>query len=140
MFRKKVNNESIDIYVELKDKLLELLSDTERYCKDLCERKYSQERHLMVANGLLSGVESNRKIIAKSVEQVEKEIDFIEENHADSFARARALVKYGQGLTDLRFSLFMEVFTGKLRKRWLPLINEKYPALLSSEQHLKLGL
>lgn len=136
MFRntsKKTESGDANIYQVIKESFLEHLRITKIDCEYLCRNKYDQERHFIVANGLLANVERDRKKITESIEKVKNEIAYIEENHADNTTRARELVKYAKGLTELRFSLFMEIFTGKLRKRWLPMVQNQYPELLDDK-------
>lgn len=130
--KKSVNGDS-NIYQAIKESFLEHLRMTRIDCEFYCRNKYDQERHLIVANGLLANVERDRKKIAESIEKVKHEIDYIEENNPDDSERAKSLVNYAKGLTDLRFSLFMEIFTGKLRKRWLPMVQKQYPELLNDK-------
>jgi hypothetical protein len=138
MFRKvpsDTQTEDTNVYQLIKASFLEHLRITKIDCEFLCANKYDQERHFIVANGLLANVERDRKKITESIEKVKHEIAYIEENYPDNATRAKQLVIYAKGLTELRFSLFMEIFTGKLRKRWLPMIQKQYPDLLNERSH-----
>lgn len=97
----------------LKKLFLELLSETERKCKRICKNTYDQERYLMIS--FHPEINQKKTSIDKAKERVLFESGVMQEDN-DMF-----FYKYAFGLCQLKFNfLFMQIFTGKINKHWLP--------------------
>lgn len=97
----------------LKELFLKLLNETERKCKRICKNTYDQERYFMISYH----PEINQK--KASIDQAKERV--LLESGAMHDAQDEHFCNYTFGLCQLKFNfLFMQIFTGKIIKHWLP--------------------
>lgn len=105
-------------HLVLKALFLKLLHETESKCKRICKNTYEQERHFMI--GFHPEIDQKKASIGKAKERVLYESGAMQDDQDEIFYR------YAFGLCQLEFNfLFMQIFTGKINKHWLP-VAEKY--------------
>ena len=110
-------------YNAIKASFIKLLEDTETKCQKLCAYKYDQERNFTIAYHPV--IEANKHKITNTKKRVLEELASIESVNKGSPEQAqRDLINYGKRLgEEVVFSLFLTIFIGKLKKRWLPEVN-----------------
>jgi hypothetical protein len=107
-------------YNATKASFIKLLDDTENKCLKLCANKYDQERNYNI--GYHPAIEENKHKVAKTKKRVLEELASIDvANKGQPEQAQRSLIQYGERLgEEVVFSLFLTIFIGKLKKRWLP--------------------
>ncbi len=118
-FSEKKEKEIDDLYTKLKEMFIEHLHNTASRCAALCGTTYDQERFFMVA----ANPEIDEKITKgkRAIERIEEEIKSIDAIQNLPLKRISNLMLYAEGLASTDFNLlFMKIFSGKLKKYWLP--------------------
>lgn len=104
-------------YSQLKELFLELLKETRRTCKRTCTNAYDEERHAMIT--LHPEINEKAAKIDRAHAKILLESNVMQDEHEKLF------YNYALGLCELKFNfLFMDIFSRKLKKHWLPLAEE----------------
>lgn len=120
-------------YNKIKALFIILLHQTEKRCIKICDNKYDQERNYYMS--YLPAVEEDRHKAIQAAARIRAQLKMIDDCNRGSPAGAmRDLLAYGMGLSDCYFkNLFMSIFSAKLRKRWVPIINHATMTETNSE-------